>query len=296
MRFKPPNALTQSRRTVLRGAGLLTLAAALAPERALAIGRYAWAEGLDGAGALEAVIAPPSGFVRTPAAPGSFAAWLRGLPMKPAGSPVLLHTGAEKARQDVHAAVVDIDTGKRDLQQCADAVMRLRAEWLFSSGQLDEIAFTMTEGGRVPFSRWAKGERPDPAGKKWKKSAGADAGYANFRKYLDFVFAYAGTASLEKELSPADAPDVAIGNVFIKGGFPGHAVLVADLTENVTTKAKRFLLLQSYMPAQEIHVLKNPANGDGSPWYAPPSSELVTPEWRFPPATMKRWPVLEEAN
>nr|HPG89492.1 DUF4846 domain-containing protein [Hyphomicrobium sp.] len=84
--------------------------------------------------------------------------------------------------------------------------------------------------------------------------------------------------------------DVEIGDVFIKGGFPGHAVLVADIAVHPLTKSKRMLLVQSYMPAQDIHVLKNFSNGDGSPWYAVPSSELVTPEWTFAAGSLKRWP------
>ena len=105
--------------------------------------------------------------VMTAAAPESFASWLRGLPLKPEGSPVKLYNGRDKARQDVHAAVIDIDVGSRDLQQCADAVMRLRAEWQFSNGHKNEIAFNFSDGGRVPFSRYAKGERPDATGKTW---------------------------------------------------------------------------------------------------------------------------------
>ena len=76
---------------------------------------------------------------------------------------------------------------------------------------------------------------------------------------MDTVFAWAGTHSLERELKPAALAGIAAGDVFIKGGFPGHAVLVADVVENRATGEKRFLLLQSYMPAQDIHVLKNPA-------------------------------------
>ena len=252
---------------------------------------YAWRTGEDTASTLADRIAPPPGFERTPAEPGSWAEWLRGLRMKPAGSPVLTYTGAPKWRQDVHVAIVDIDVGKRDLQQCADAIMRLRAEWLFASRRSGDIAFNYTDGGRVPFSRWAKGERPSASGKSWKSSAKADNSYPSFRRYMDQVFSYAGTYSLDRELKKAPTANIAIGDVFIKGGFPGHAVLVADMVQNRSTGEKRFLLLQSYMPAQEIHVLKNPAASDGSPWYsAAVAWPLATPEWSFPEGSLKRWP------
>jgi Domain of unknown function (4846) len=235
-------------------------------------------------------LAPPPGFDRAAVSDGSFAAWLRALPVKPNGAPVKLFNGQNKPRQDVHAAVIDIDVGSKDLQQCADAVMRLRAEWQFSAGKKSEIAFNFTSGTRVPFSRYAKGERPEESGKKWTSSAKADDGYAAFRTYMNLIFAYAGTASLEKELKSVDVTDIQIGDVFIKGGFPGHAVIVADIAMNTLTKAKRFLLIQSYMPAQDMHVLKNPANGDGSPWYAVPTGELITPEWTFAKGSLRRWP------
>lgn len=256
----------------------------------LAAPQYGWPLAAERSETLQSRLAPPPGFERTPAAAGSWAAWLRGLPMKPAGAPVLTFTGAPKWRQDVHVAVVDIDVGKRDLQQCADAIMRLRAEWLLSAGRAGDIAFNYTDGGRVPFARWALGERPSQSGKSWRTAAKADASYASFRRYMDQVFSYAGTYSLDRELKRVPDDEIAIGDVFIKGGFPGHAVLVADMAVNAAGE-KRFLLLQSYMPAQEIHVLKNPAADDGSPWY---SSKLtwpfVTPEWRFPAGSLKRWP------
>jgi hypothetical protein len=240
---------------------------------------------------LETRIAPPPGFRRVSASAGSWAEWLRGLALKPKDAPVLTFTGAPKWRQDVHAAIVDIDVGKRDLQQCADAIMRLRAEWLLAVGRNNDIAFNFTDGGRVPFSRWARGERPSASGKSWRTSAKADASYASFRRYMDQVFSYAGTYSLDRELKKVADAEIAIGDVFIKGGFPGHVVLVADMVENPATGEKRFLLMQSYMPAQEIHVLKNPTASDGSPWY---SSNLtwpfVTPEWTFPAGSLKRWP------
>ena len=238
---------------------------------------YSWrtASTIPQAETLEARIAPPPGFARVPVATGSWAAWLRGLPLKPADAPVLLYTGNPKWRQDAHAAVIDIDVGSRDLQQCADAIMRLRAEWLYSGKRTRDIGFDYTDGKRRAFAARGKTD------------------YAAFRKYMDQVFAYAGTYSLERELKPVAVGDLQIGDVFIKGGFngTGHAVLVADMVESKTTGERRFLLLQSYMPAQEMHVLKNPAADDGSPWYpAAFEGALVTPEWTFARVALRRWP------
>ena len=75
----------------------------------------------------------------------------------------------------------------------------------------------------------------------------------------------------------------------IRGGFPGHAVLVADVAENARGEGI-FLLLQSYMPAQQIHVLKGPDEAQ-RPWYpARSSGPLKTPEWRFEYGDLYRFP------
>jgi hypothetical protein len=206
---------------------------------------------------------------------------------------VLLHTGAPKFRQDVHVAVIDIDVGPRELQQCADAIMRLRAEWLYAANRPREIAFNDTGSAKpIAFTRWAAGERPRISGRSltWSRGAGPDASYASFRRYMDVVFAWAGTYSLERELKPVAPADLAAGDLFIKGGFPGHAVLVADVVES-STGERRFLLLQSFMPAQEMHVLSNPASADGTPWYPLDfGARLFTPEWEFARESLRRWP------
>ncbi len=238
---------------------------------------------------LSSRIKPPPGFERRPVPEGSFAAWLRGLPMRPSGEPVHYFNGGIKPAQ-VHVAVIDIDIGARDLQQCADAIMRLRAEWQLSRGRTAEIGFNYTGGGRVTFSRWANGERPSSDGKRWRQSAKPDRSYASFRRYMDAIFSYAGTYSLERELKPVAIANLAIGDVFIRGGFPGHAVLIADIVENPVTKERRFLLVQSFMPAQSMHILKNPSD-QSTPWYpANWTGPLVTPEWTFPEGSLKRWP------
>ena len=166
-------------------------------------------------------------------------------------------------------------------------------------GRPGDIAFNDTGAGKpIAFARWAAGERPRLSGRSlaWSRSAAPDASYASFRRYMDVVFTWAGTYSLERELAPKPVAQLAAGDLFIKGGFPGHAVLVADVVENRTTGERRFLLVQSFMPAQEMHVLKNPANADGSPWYPLAFGDrLVTPEWVFPRESLRTWRDAAEA-
>jgi hypothetical protein len=182
-------------------------------------------------------------------------------------------------------AVVDIDTGTRDLQQCADAIIRLRGEYLYSRGLYSSIRFTFTNGDVASYTQWAAGYRPRVNGNKvqWIKSAGQDSSYGNFRRYLTTVYIYAGTYSLSKELKPRkEIQEMRIGDVFIEPGFPGHTVIVVDMAENKRDDKKAFLLAQSFMPAQDIHVLKNPYNTDLSPWYDLAFGRtLRTPEWWF---------------
>ena len=234
-------------------------------------------------------IPTPTGSDRIPVRQGSFGAWLRTLPLKAPGAPVHYYNGDLKPR-DVHIAVIDIDVGHRDLQQCADAVMRLRAEYLWARGCGDQIAFNFTSGDRSPWLEWAGGRRPVVQGNsvRWRQNAEPDDSYRQFRRYLDSIFTYAGSHSLTQELETVANPAQAEpGDVFIQGGFPGHAVLVVDVAESA---GDRWLLLaQSYMPAQEIHLLKRP--GSPTPWYPAQSTGSVkTPEWTFDATDLRRFP------
>ncbi len=244
------------------------------------------------ASTIAARFSPPTGYARAEVASTSFAHFLRHLPLKPHGSPVLLYDGSEKRNQSAQAAVLSLGVGTRDLQQCADAVMRLRAEYLFAQQRFDDIHFNFTSGFRADFSRWARGERVRISGNSasWAKSAAADTSHKSLREFLDVVYSYAGTRSLEKELVPVPLADIQAGDVFIHGGSPGHAVIVVDMARDAAGK-KVFILAQSYMPAQDIQVLKNPQNEDGSPWYTAEGfgEVLETPEWDFGVGELRRF-------
>jgi hypothetical protein len=226
----------------------------------------------------------PEGYTRITPEKNSFAQYLQNLPLKPEGTIALNYDGSVKQPDDVYTAVVNIDVGEKDLQQCADAIMRLRAEYLFAQQRYDEIKFNLTNGFTTEYSKWAQGYRIAVKGNKtnWVKKSQPDNSYTQFRQYLDLIFTYAGTLSLEKELTPIEINQIEIGSVFIKGGSPGHAVIVVDLAENKSTGDKIFLLAQSYMPAQDIQILKNPNSANLSPWYSTKiEQKLITPEWTF---------------
>lgn len=226
----------------------------------------------------------PNGFERIHADSGSFAEYLRHLPLKPHNSEVKIYDGTFKTNYDVYDAVVNLEIGNKNLHQCADAVMRLRAEYLWNQKQYDKIHFNFTNGFRVDYSEWMQGKRIIVKGNNtyWKQSTSPSNTYKDFWKYMEMIFTYAGTLSLSKELKKVEIKDMKIGDIFIRGGNPGHAVIIVDMAMDSVSGKKIFLLAQSYMPAQEIQILKNPNDKILSPWYSIDfGQELTTPEWTF---------------
>ncbi len=233
----------------------------------------------------------PEGFNRVQPTKNSFQYYLQNFNLKPQGSRVHLYNQELKNRQDVHEAILNITVGNRDLQQCADATMRLRAEYLFQEQLFHNIHFNFTNGFNAAYSKWRQGERIRVKGNSvtWYKGAKKGDSRKSFDKYLAMVFSYAGTLSLEKEMKKVILKDMQIGDIFIQGGSPGHAVIVVDMAIN-KKRETIFLLAQSYMPAQEIHILKNFINPLTSPWYSAKNlSNLTTPEWTFTKNNLKRF-------
>ncbi len=126
-------------------------------------------------------IPPPAGYERVTPEQGSFGEWLRAIKLKK-DNHVYLYNGSLKRNQSVHFAVLDIPVGEKDLQQCADAIIRLRAEYLFEKKRYNEISFS--DNNNKPY-RWEGGSN---------KIA--------FTSYLENVFCRCGTASLQKQLKP----------------------------------------------------------------------------------------------
>lgn len=228
----------------------------------------------DGTTVKSRILLPP-GFKRLSYEAGEFGNFLESLPLYPIDQEVHYYNGKIKPRNNIYNSVVKLNIGKRDLHQCADAVMRLRADYLYQQKRYKDIKFNFLSDGKPrTYTNYAKGDYSCPT----------------YWKYLEYIFAYANTASLHDELpNVKTTQEVKIGDTFIQKGSPiGHAIIVVDLAKDSTGKTI-VLLAQSYMPAQEIQILNNWNDSKLSPWYDIDQDIIKTPEWTFYPKNLKTW-------
>lgn len=237
-------------------------------------------------------ISLPAGFSFVENGDTAYANWLLDLPLKKSKT-VYLYNGNEKPDQNVQYGVLDIDIGKKDLVQCADAVMKIRSDYLFEKHRYNDLDFTTTSGDNVSFQKWLKGIR-------WKEQGSGLSSYKitkrvtdirkEYNRFMEFVYSYCGSYSLAKQLKTiTDTRSIQPGDIFIEGGFPGHAVTVMAVAGD-SAGNRAFLLSQGYMPAQDIHILKNYSDPGSSPWYrATEIYPLYTPKWQFERGSLRRW-------
>lgn len=216
--------------------------------------------------------AEPFGYSRVPYENDSFGEYVRSYPIYSYGSKVLMYDGSQSDRQWMAAAVFQLPLENYDLQQCADSVMRWYAEYYFAIQKHECIRFHFIDGSLH----------------SWVESEGYDGTYENLLDFLKVVFNHANTVSLEGESELVSFNDLQIGDILVRGGYPGHALMVVDVAEN--EKGNRAILLgQGLMPAQQFHVVINPGHIN-DPWYyyTELSDTITTPGYTFLVTDFKR--------
>lgn len=208
----------------------------------------------------------PTGYQTVSFKKNSFSDWIQYLPLKKDNT-VYLYNKQPKADQSLHEFVLDIDLNNKDLQQCADAIMKLRAFYFFAEKQYEKITFKGTEK-EYKFLDYLK------------QNSCVDTAMV-LNKFLDLVFANCGSFNLDSWLKKTSINTIKPGDVFIQPGSPGHAMIVVNVAYNKQTKDTIFMLAQSYMPAQSIHIVKNLSSNILSPWYSTKNNTLITPSWEF---------------
>ena len=218
----------------------------------------------------------PYGYERVDGSDAAYSAFLRSLPLKGKGAMVMLHTGDTANYQFLSYAVVDMPV-LSNAEQCADACMRLRAEYLFKRGRYGEIRFN------------------DVNGKTMKYTGGPSR--KEFEKYLRKVYGVANTFSLSRELQQRPLSEIEPGDVFVyaatdrPGNQYGHAVMVVDVARNPRTGKKMLLLAEGNTPARNIHVMRNLRHPFRSPWFTldENADKLRLSVFRFNPDELRGW-------
>lgn len=211
------------------------------------------------------------------AKPQSWTSFLQHLPVIQA--PVVDYRGRKISNQDKASGIIPFDVGTDDLQQCADALMRLRAEYLFANGDYKSIGFHFTNGIFYQFTEFCEGVRPIADGNRLVETVKTtQPTHQALRNYLDIIYAFAGTLSLEKELKPA--ADFGVGTIVIHGGSPGHCFIIIDEKKDAHGD-RLFKLAEGYTPAQSIYVVSNPFEPAISPWYRLKKGPIYTASYTF---------------
>lgn len=211
--------------------------------------------------------------------PDSWPYFLQHLPAE--HKPIVDYKGNLIGNQEKHFAVLSFDIGNADLQQCADALMRIRAEYLFSRMKYTEIGFHFNNGIFYSWTDYLNGLRPILKNRKiilGHAAAASVISHSSLRKYLDIVYAYANTVSLCRELKYTNRLET--GTVIIYPGNPGHCCMIIDeaLGDDRDTVYK---LAEGYMPAQSIYILSNPYEPDLNPWYHLGKGDINTASCSF---------------
>ncbi len=259
-------------------------------ERVTADDIYGWHYAANSEALKDRYIAP-SGYKRLKVSKGSFADFLRNLPMKPAGTKLRYYSGKRVLFAPYAAGIIDLDVGTKDLQQCADTLIRIYSEFQFSKGGGSELSFKFTPGDPLSYTDYLKGKRPVVSGREvgWKRVAERKDNRDSFRAWLDVIYTYAGTASLSRDLVKVAPDNIEIGDLFISPGFPGHTVMVADIAVDADGR-KKLLLIEGFTPAMDAHVVQHvPAFGEQVWFTQNEDGSLNTPVWDFKNSEIRRF-------
>ena len=197
-------------------------------------------------------IPTPIGYHRVNSDDAAYSTYLRSLPLKGRGSDVMLYKGGKARLQALNYAVIDMPL-LSNAEQCADACMRLRAEYLFNTKQYDKIHFMDVNHHTMRYG-----------GGNSRKA---------FEAYMRRVYGVASTYSLSREMPRRKLKDMQPGDVFVYANCDrpgkrkyGHAIMVVDVAVNRHGK-KVFLLAEGNTPARNFHVMRNFENPFRSPWF-----------------------------
>ncbi|MDR2359171.1 MAG: DUF4846 domain-containing protein [Prevotellaceae bacterium] len=218
----------------------------------------------------------PSGYHRTDTAPATFAFFLQRLPLLPPKTPVKFYDGVPNTASRP-AAVIDMETGDKNLQQNVQTAIRLWAEYLFEQQRFADIHFHINNGELIPYEQWAQGMKLVINRKAyWTKTPSNPRLYQTFRRYLNFIFTNSDFQTLLQDLELSAATNIAPGDILVSGDDTGNdVVMVLDAAVHQETGETLVLLVSGGNPAQSIQVLQNTGENKTSDAWFPVNNDGV---------------------
>ena len=215
---------------------------------------------------IRQITLPSSEFKRIAVEPGTFAQWLRELPLKAPGTDVLNYRGGifKTGTDTAVAAVVDWDISGRRLEQCMDIVVRFYAEYIWEKNKGNELSLPLPGGYWLAWVNWKQGYRPIFKGIDVQQLlvSKPDSRYYTFNKYLNTIFSASYTQQFYHAYQVVERKNVKIGDFIIKKGTKGHTVMIVDLAQNDTGDLIA-LIGNGDTPACQFFLLKSVT---GDPW------------------------------
>ncbi len=179
---------------------------------------------------------PSNSYHRIKVEPASFGEWLRDLPLKEKSSPVLDYRGKifKPGTDSIVASVINWDIKNRRLEQCMDILIRLYAEYSWENNITTPLNLPLPGGYWLRWEDWKKGFRPVFKGinVQLRKKTISDSTPAAFRNYLNTIYNASHTQQFYHAYQAVDRNEVQIGDIIVKKGTKGHAIMIVDLAKN----------------------------------------------------------------
>lgn len=186
----------------------------------------------------------------------SFAFWLQHLPLKPDDYKPHYVDNGEVVTPCECCAVIDLPVCRHT--DIYGAVLRIRAEYLYDVGRLDDLTFRLRGSHYVNYRDWLRGQWITENGTSVKVPPMRDSRRA-FHHFLDMVIARSDKATLTTLLRRMSPYDIKAGVVALSGRgilFKGnHVAICVSSIPLEKSFARAAIWAQGSQPASELGIL-----------------------------------------
>jgi len=214
----------------------------------------------------------PTGFHRVSAIT-DWQNWIRHTPLQPNNAQVVDYMGDPINPPATVSAVVAVNVMGKACQ-CADMAILLRSYFKFFKQESSEIRFKSVSGQWMEWKAWLSGTRYRLSGNgqkliPYRTPNSRSNTLQAFNNYLRFVFIYAGSASLGRDLKKVASHKVMPGDLYIQpnpSGGIGHVSIVFDVATNKNGN-RLYLMGYGYIPAMSLFIVQPESTQGIGNWF-----------------------------